>query len=159
MQVNRNDVFNPSLDRVTSGKYPTVCRTRSNGNDPFRVRGSVVSTFQRLPHALGHGPGDHEHIGMARRGDEVQPEPLDVIVGVVQRVDLQLAAVARAGVDLADRQAAPELALRGGVERLRQAGKLGVDLQRRFGERRMDDALEDEIAHLRLRDRGRSRNS
>ena len=45
---------------------------------------------------------------MARRGDEAQAEALEVVEGVVERVDLELAAVAGAGVDLADRETAAE---------------------------------------------------
>ena len=39
---------------------------------------------------------------MARRGDETQAEPLEIVEGVVERVDLELAAIAGAGIDLAD---------------------------------------------------------
>ncbi len=49
---------------------------------------------------------------MARRGDEAQAEPLEIVEGVVERVDLKLATVARAGVHLADGKAAPETVLR-----------------------------------------------
>ena len=59
---------------------------------------------------------------MARRGDEFQPEPLEIVEGVVQRVDFQLAAIARSGINLADGEAAAEPALRGTIE---IAGKLG----------------------------------
>ena len=59
---------------------------------------------------------------MARRGHEFQPEPLEIVEGVVERMDLELAAIARAGVDLADGEAAAELPPRRAVERL---GKLG----------------------------------
>ena len=47
---------------------------------------------------------------MARAGDELDAETLDVVVRIAERVDLELAAVARAGVDLADRQRAAERA-------------------------------------------------
>ena len=53
---------------------------------------------------------------MARRGDEAQAEALQVVERVVECVDFQFAAVAGAGVDLADRQAAAEPALRRAVE-------------------------------------------
>ena len=59
---------------------------------------------------MGHRPGDEQHVGVARRGDEPDAEALDVVDRVVERVDLQLAAVARSGVDLADRQRAAEQA-------------------------------------------------
>ena len=45
---------------------------------------------------------------MTGRGDEVQAEALKIVEGVVERMDLELAAVAGAGIDLADRQAAAE---------------------------------------------------
>ena len=54
---------------------------------------------------------------MAGRGDEAEAEALEVVEGVVERVDLELAAVARAGIDLADGKAASEPAARGRIER------------------------------------------
>ena len=39
---------------------------------------------------------------MARRGDETQAEPFEIVEGIVERVDLQLAAIAGAGIDRAD---------------------------------------------------------
>ena len=53
---------------------------------------------------------------MARRGDEAQAEALEIVERIVERVDFQFAAVARAGIDFADRQAAAEPALRRTVE-------------------------------------------
>ena len=53
---------------------------------------------------------------MARRGDEAQAEALEIVEGVVERVDFQFAAVAGAGVDLADREAAAEPAPRGAID-------------------------------------------
>ena len=47
---------------------------------------------------------------MARRGHEAQAEALEIVEGVVERMDLQLAAVAGAGIDLANRETAAELA-------------------------------------------------
>ena len=46
---------------------------------------------------------------MARRGHELQAKPLDVVDRIVDGVDLELAAVARAGIDLADGKGAAEL--------------------------------------------------
>ncbi len=45
---------------------------------------------------------------MARGGHEADTEALDIVKGVAERVDFELAAVARTGVDLADRETAPE---------------------------------------------------
>ena len=59
---------------------------------------------------------------MARRGDEAQAEALEIVEGIVERMDFQLAAVAGAGIDLADREAAAEPAPRGAID---AAGELG----------------------------------
>ena len=45
---------------------------------------------------------------MAGRGHEADAEALDVVEGVVERVDLELAAVAGTRVDLADAETAAE---------------------------------------------------
>ena len=63
---------------------------------------------------------------MARRGDEAQAEALQVVERIVERVDLQLAAVAGAGIDLADRQAAAE-----------PAPRRALDVRRRVRQRRI----------------------
>ena len=57
---------------------------------------------------------------MARRSDEFQAEALKVVDRIVERVDFELAAVARARIDLADRKRAAEQATRGIVERFRE---------------------------------------
>ena len=60
---------------------------------------------------------------MAWRGDELQAEAFQVVEGVVERVDLELAAIAGACIDLADGEAAAEPPLRRAVEICRKLGK------------------------------------
>ena len=83
---------------------------------------------------------------MARRGDEPQAEALDVVIGVVERVDFQLASIAGSGIDLADRQAAAEPSPRGLAERrgeLRHGGVIGR--RRPLGERPAKYAFEKQL--------------
>ena len=49
---------------------------------------------------------------MARRSDKPQAELLEVVKGIAECMDFELAAIARACVDLADRQTASELCAR-----------------------------------------------
>jgi hypothetical protein len=84
----------------------------ANRDDPFRVGRGRPGPMQRFAHIGRDGAGHQQHIGMTRRGDEAQTEPLDVVERVVERVDFEFAAVARAGIDLADRQAAAKPAPR-----------------------------------------------
>ena len=73
---------------------------------------------------------------MARRGNETQSEALEVVEGVVERMDLKLATVARAGVHFADRKRASETPARGRAQALRQLGEVYiVGCWRRLGQR------------------------
>ena len=111
----------PPTHRVAAGEEAAVERAVADRHHPFRVGRRVVGALQRLAHVLGDRAGHQQHVGVARRGDEAQAEALEVVEGVVERVDLQLAAVAGAGIDLADRQAAAEPAARGAVDALPRA--------------------------------------
>ena len=46
---------------------------------------------------------------MARARHEADAQPLEVVVRAIAGVDLELAAVARAGIDMADGKSAPEM--------------------------------------------------
>ena len=91
---------------------------------------------QRLAHVLRHRPGHHQHVGVARRGDEAQAEAFEIVERIIQRVDFQFAAVAGAGIDLADRERTAEPGARGTIDALRQFGERGIIRRgRRLGQR------------------------
>ena len=56
------------------------------------------------------GPVTRSAIGVAGRGDEASPEALCVVDGAERGRDLELAAVARAGVDVAELERTLDLA-------------------------------------------------
>ena len=72
---------------------------------------------------------------MPRGSNEAQPEPLQIVKSIVQRVDFELATVARSGIDMANCQSTPQPFPRDLVEARGQLGQLGVDDRRRFGQR------------------------
>ena len=85
---------------------------------------------------------------MAGRRHEAEAEALDIVERVVQRMDLELAAVARACVHMPDREASPERMLRCLADRRRKGGELRVVLRRSvLGDGRAE-ALEQRLAHL-----------
>src|SRR5688572_33194675 len=75
-----------------------------------------------LRHVAGDGTGHEQAVGVPRRGHEVQAEPLEVVVRAGESADLELAAVARPGVDLADVQRAAEARAHLAGEGLTEAG-------------------------------------
>jgi hypothetical protein len=85
-----------------------------------------------------------------RRGDETQPEPLEIVDRVVERVDLELAAVAGAGIDLADRQAAAEPRARRGGEPAAELAQLRLVHRRRVDRQRLrDQGAAEDLPHQR----------
>ena len=108
MEVDRDHLGNTAYHRVAAGETSAIPGAVADRDHPFGIGGRIIGAQQRLAHVFRHGTGYHKHIGMARRGDEAQPEAFDVIIGVVERVNLELASIAGAGVDLAYREAAAE---------------------------------------------------
>ena len=70
---------------------------------------------------------------MPRARDEADAEPLEVVVGIAERVDLELAAVARAGIDMADRERAVKVLQHSCFEPLRRHAQRIVGRRRRLG--------------------------
>src|SRR5581483_11822612 len=85
------------------------------------------------------------------RGDEAQAEALEIVEGIVERVDFQLAAVAGARIDRADGEAAAEPSACRAVDARRKLGQRRiVKPRRRFGERRPGQAFKQRSAHRRF---------
>ena len=104
VDVDRDHVGDAAAAGVALAEDAAVAAAVADRDHQPRLGRGVVGAAQRLLHVARHRPGDQQHVGVARAGDEPDAQALDVVVGVVERVDLQLAAVARAGIDLADRQ-------------------------------------------------------
>jgi len=77
-------------------------------DDEFGRGHGVVGAEERLFHVDGDGAGDEEHVRVAWAGDELDARAFEIVVGVVEGVDLQLTAVAGAGVAVADGERAAE---------------------------------------------------
>src|SRR5690606_33540423 len=105
---------------------------------------------------------DDEHVGMTWRGDEMQPEPLQIVERVAKRLEFEFAAIARSGVHHADRQAAAEpvtLSAREGRDKF--VACLCPGLGRAFGQGLSHQAFEKKPSHRvpLLRDRARNTSS
>src|SRR6478735_485570 len=94
---------------------------------------------------------------MTRRRRKFDAEALDIIDRVVERMNLQLAAVARASVDLADGDRTAEQPARANFERLAELGqnrvlvrqRLGVRLRRGDSHRPREQRFQQQGAHQR----------
>ena len=162
VKIDRHDGGDAAGNGIASGEDAAVERAVADRDDPFRIGRRIVGALQRLAHIGVTGPVTEQHVGMAGRGDEAQAEAFEIVEGIVQRVDLELAAVARAGIDLADRQAAAEPPARRAID---ARGELGerrvVGAGAALGERRRCTRLskKQSCASMPPRDRAPNRSS
>src|SRR6266850_131943 len=78
-------------------------------------------------------PRYEQHIGVARACDKFDAEPFKVVVGIIERVDFELATVARTGVDVTYRQRAAEILQDLPVQLLARRAKPLIVMRRRLG--------------------------
>lgn len=68
--------------------------TVANGNDDAWFGRRVVSAFDGGLHVLGDRTRDQQQVCMPRAGGELDANRFEVVVGVVERVDLEFASIA-----------------------------------------------------------------
>src|SRR6185295_6706392 len=69
----------------------------ADGDDQLGLGRRVVGALERDRHVLRYRAGHQQHVGVARTRDKAYADTLEVVVRIGQRLDLELAAVARAG--------------------------------------------------------------
>ena len=148
VQVHRDRRRNSADASVAAREQASVEAAVADRHDPFRAGRRVIRALQRLLHVARDRSGDEQHVRMSGRGDEAQAEPFEVVIDVAERVYLQLAAVARSGVDRANGQAAAENPSRRSLE-LRSEFRRHFRIVRgaRLRQRRSHEALEEKFAH------------
>src|SRR5437016_9857908 len=102
VEIYRNHLIDRADHRVAALEHAAPAAASADRDHPFWIRGSRIGALERDLHVARYRAGHHEHVGVARRGDEADAEALDVVDGIVEGMDLELAAVARAGIDLAN---------------------------------------------------------
>jgi len=105
VKINRKDCGYTTYAGIAVGENAAVERAGACGNHPFRGGHRLIGPLQRFAHIPGYRSGSQEDVSMARRGDELQPEPFEIVEGVAERMQLKLARIAGPGVDMPDRQA------------------------------------------------------
>ncbi len=88
--------------------------TVAERSDQTRLRHRLVGGEERLAHAGGDRPGHEQQVGVPRRRDDAEPEPLEVVVRARDEGQLVLAPVAGARIDVTDREAAAAIGPREG---------------------------------------------
>jgi hypothetical protein len=95
MKIDGNDGIDSARDRVAAGEYAAVGRAITDRDHPLWVRRRLVGALQRLAHVAGDRPGNEQHVGMARRGDETQSKALEVVEDATSSRNLLILKIAR----------------------------------------------------------------
>jgi hypothetical protein len=155
MQIDRDYCRRAASHGIGFFEDAAVERAITSRHDPFRIGGRRPGAIQRFAHVACHRPGNEQYVSVARRGDKAQTKALDVVEGVIERMNLKLAAVARTGIDLTDRKAAAEPPIGRPVYLRCQLGERAIaGSRRRFGQRAARQA-----AKKKLEDGSRSYRS
>ena len=118
MKIDGDDVGDGANACVALAINAAVEGAVADGDHPFWIGRRRIGSLKRFAHVFRHRTGDEQDVGVARRRDKTQAESFEIVIGVVERVDLQLAAIAGARVDFADRQAAAQFLARRAPERV-----------------------------------------
>src|SRR6185436_3151240 len=102
--VDRNDVRDRAGARVAAAENAARCAAVADRDDELRVGCGVVGALERDLHVPRDGPRHEQQIRVPGARDESDSQPLDVVERVVESVDLELATVTRAGIDLTNAQ-------------------------------------------------------
>src|SRR5665213_615638 len=126
MEIDWQYVLDAAFNRIATGEQTTVGSAGADRYHPFRVGHGAVGTQQSYAHVLGDRAAHRQHVGVARRCDEAQTEAFEIVESITQRVQFELAAVAGASVDVANRKRAAEPGAGGAVNTSRQLGEAGL---------------------------------
>ena len=152
--VDRDHVGHSSGAGVAFAEDAAAAAAVADGHHQPGLGNRVVAAAQRLGHVARHGPRDEQQVGVPWTGDEADAEALEVVVGIVQRMDLELAAVAGAGVDVADAERAPEQAQHRVAQAPRHLLQRGVGPRRGLAGQADAQDLSQELVHrLQVRSR------
>src|SRR5579863_8668779 len=100
--MHGNNIRNGAPACVALSKHSTACAAVSDGDNQLRARDCVVRALQSLFHVYRYGACNQQQIGVPRACNEFDPDALEVVVGIVERLDLQLAPITRAGIDMSN---------------------------------------------------------
>ena len=92
--IHRKYLVDAPQRRVVLAEYATTDAASAYRDDYLGLRHRPIRLQERKFHVASDRPGDQEHVGMTRRGNELDSEAFDVVDRIVQSDNLQFASVA-----------------------------------------------------------------
>src|SRR5712691_1788463 len=92
--IDRDDVRDPAAARVALAEDSPRAPAVADRDHELRVGSGLPGALERGLHVARHRARHQQHVRVARTRDELDAETLEIAVGAVHRVDIELAAVA-----------------------------------------------------------------
>src|SRR6516162_4432893 len=118
--IHGNDVRDAAAARIAFAKNAAGTTAVPDRDHEFWVRRRFVRTPQCNLHVLRHRPGHEQQVRVTRARDESDAETLEVVDGVVEGMNLELAAVAGARIHLPNAERTAEDSENARLQRLAQ---------------------------------------
>ena len=106
--MNANYLRNRTPAGVALAENAAACTAVTYCDHQFGFRYSIQRALERFFHVDGNRSGHEQQVGMTRTGHKLDSDTFKVVVRIVQRLDLEFAAVAGTGVNVADAKGAAE---------------------------------------------------
>jgi hypothetical protein len=106
LNVDRKKCVERTSDLSGGAKDSATQGAIAESRNQARLGHRLIGCSQRLGHTSRHWSGDEQDIGVTRRGNDVEPKTLQVVLGRCRSSQLVLASVAGSCIDVADCQRA-----------------------------------------------------
>jgi len=94
IDIHRKYLVDAPQRRIVNAEDAATDAASSYRDDDLGLCHRPIRLQQREFHVPRDGSGDQKHVGMTRRGDELDSEAFDVVDRIVQSENLQFASVA-----------------------------------------------------------------
>jgi len=94
VNIHRKYLVDAAQRRVVFAEYAATDAAGANRDDYLGLRHRLMRLQKRELHIPRYRTGDQEHVGMTRRGNELDSEAFDVVDRIVQSDNLQFTSVA-----------------------------------------------------------------
>lgn len=106
--IDGDDIFHRAATGIGDAEFPAVAGAVAGRDDEPGFGAGVIGAFQRGLHMPRYWTRYQQAIRVSGRGDEMHAEALNIVIGIVEGVYFQFAAVTGPRVHVAYRQAAGE---------------------------------------------------
>ena len=102
--IHGNCIRHATAARITCAKDAATCPAVSNRDNNLWIGHGIIGASQSFFHVHRYRAGYQQQVRVARAGNEFDAYSLQIVVGIIERLNFKLAPIAGAGIDVTDRE-------------------------------------------------------